>query len=86
MECGHLNLKLYLFGSALILDEPNDIDILILFSPKIYKDYRKIISIRNYLYNYISTYTRIKADIIILTFDEEYDLDYINQTKAIRVI
>lgn len=77
-------MKFYLFGSALISDKPNDIDILILFSPENYKDYRKIISIRNYLNNYIYIFMSKKVDIIILTYNEELELDYINQTKAIR--
>lgn len=74
-------INIYVFGSSLEDNEPNDLDLLLVYdSDRIEID--KILRIRTYLYNKLNKLFMIPIDLSILSIQEEKELNFIECESA----
>lgn len=78
------NLSIYLFGSSVYKDKPKDIDILLLY-PRKSKYILEIIEFKNNMKKILKKQLLISIDILLLSNEEENDLDFINNEMAINI-
>lgn len=74
----NINVHFYIFGSLLRTQNPNDIDLLVLY--KIHKD---ISIIKKYLYRLANNYP---LHCLFLTFDEEIEFNFIKEQDVLEII
>lgn len=84
MELEINDVSVYQFGSFLTGNEFNDIDLLIIYAN--YKDINKIIFFRKKLKEKIAEKFYLSADIILLSIDEENQLDYLKQVESMKIV
>ncbi|WP_147949503.1 nucleotidyltransferase domain-containing protein [Paenibacillus sp. N3.4] len=74
-------INIYVFGSSLENNEPNDLDILLIYdSDRVKID--EILNFRTYLYNKLSKLLMIPIDLSILSIQEENELNFIECESA----
>jgi predicted nucleotidyltransferase len=78
-------MKFYIFGSAVSNKNYSDIDILVTYQPSVLVTYPNMILLRENLKNNIEKELKQQADVVLLTIEEEKDLDYIQQVKAVNI-
>ena len=78
-------IKVWLFGSALKLVNPNDIDLLIVFRPGVL-DRQCAIELRKRLANVIRNEIGLNADIILLTDREAVSTRFPNYSGKLRLL
>ncbi|WP_124041787.1 nucleotidyltransferase domain-containing protein [Clostridium perfringens] len=69
------NLELWMFGSALNKKNPNDIDILLLY-PIETKDIKGIYGFKQYFKSNMEKYFNIDVDILLLSYEEENEINF----------
>ncbi|MBL1213732.1 MAG: hypothetical protein D8M61_10340 [Ignavibacteriae bacterium] len=78
------NTRIYVFGSYLTVDNPNDLDILIVYDPKFvnpaiaYRKYKKLM-------NPLRTQTRLDLDLTLFTFMELEETEFLIKSKAVDI-
>ena len=74
----------FIFGSYLSVAKPHDIDILILYDPKLHapKDAYKV---HREFVNEVGKLAGIPVDLTLLTFAEEYSIGFIEASHAIPI-
>lgn len=83
MEFDKINI--YQFGSSLKTQNPNDIDLLIIYRNKSYKELIKLIQFRKTLRIQLQKTLGIPIDIILLSDKEERQLLYLNQITYSKI-
>lgn len=76
------HIDVYLFGSATYSKTPSDIDIAIIYK-KDKIDFSDLISYRKALLTYIHNETNHKVDSILLSKEEEIELNFLKNAKHI---
>lgn len=74
--------RVYVFGSALTSDTPQDIDILILYEPMIFHPSVAYDAHANFVAQ-VGSHTGLSVDITLLTFDEELSCNFIETEGAV---
>lgn len=86
MELDNLGIEIYIFGSTLYSENPNDVDILVIYTPIEQYTYKNAIMLRSVLSKKINAKLNLQADVVLLTREEERDLQYIKQVDLIYKI
>lgn len=78
-EYKHFDMRLYLFGSAVRINFPNDLDIVIL-----YHRFQMIEAqnIRNLTVTLLRSVFSGPIDVMLLSYEEESDLHFVTKEKA----
>ncbi|SNT70276.1 nucleotidyltransferase domain-containing protein [Psychrobacter sp. LV10R520-6] len=77
--------SVYVFGSYLNTDFPNDLDILCLYNPYschpkyVFKKYQSMIK-------YLESFSGLKVDITFLTYKEEIESGFLAMSNAVPVV
>lgn len=79
-----LDVDIFLFGSILYTNSPNDIDILILY-PISTSYIDKIFELRDNIKMILEKELSIDIDILILSYEEEKEIEFIQNEKAIKL-
>lgn len=78
------NTRIYVFGSYLNVNNPNDLDLLIEYDPKFvnpaiaYKKYKKLMKP-------LRTQIKLDIDLTLLTFKEIEETKFLNKSKAVNI-
>lgn len=78
----HLN-KIYLFGSGVTKFPNSDLDILMVYYNNSEKSIREVIKLRRNINNEILKHLKLDSDIILLSKEEEKQLNYLEQINSI---
>ena len=75
-----------MFGSIIKQNSiPSDIDILVTYKPINIKSYIQVLQLRHKINDRIINEIRLNADVILLSLNEEKEIDFINKSNAICV-
>ena len=76
------DIEIYFFGSIFIKNNPNDIDVLLIFEEL--PQFEELERIKLYLYKYFGNYFEIPIHLTVFSKDEEQELSFLNKSKAKR--
>lgn len=77
-------IELYLFGSLLTSESPEDVDLVVVYDSSII-DIDKAIAIRRHLRNAIMKFARMPADIVLLSVHEAEQTQFLNRIAAVHL-
>lgn len=78
------DIKFYLFGSVLSKENPNDIDLLMVYNPNLIS-LKSVVKLKNKIINYLDESPLIKVDLLLLSMEEESEIDFIKSEKALNI-
>ncbi|WP_147515320.1 hypothetical protein [Massilibacterium senegalense] len=79
-------ISIYQFGSSLNIQTPNDIDLLIVYRNRSYKEILKLIKLRRTLRIQLQKILGIPIDIVLLSNKEERQLLYLDQINYKKIL
>ncbi|WP_354005226.1 nucleotidyltransferase domain-containing protein [Oceanobacillus oncorhynchi] len=79
-------ISIYQFGSSLNTQTPNDIDLLIVYRNRSYKEIIKLIRLRRTLRIQLQRILGIPIDIVLLSNKEERQLLYLDQINYKKLL
>lgn len=80
-----LEVKIYQFGSSLCSDEPNDLDILIIYRLSKFDKIYEVIYLKNNIKLKMEAIFLIPVDIILLSESEAFQLHYLDKITYRRI-
>ena len=80
----HSNVRCYIFGSAVYLEHPSDIDIAIIFD-KSKMSIDEAIQYRRFLEQELSNTIGINIDTLLLSEEEESEMNFLRNAKHIQI-
>lgn len=82
MDC----VKIFQFGSSIYKNNPNDIDLLIIYSKFELQTIESYITLRKQIKLQLYNNTKIPIDIIMLSEKEENQLNYVSKINSYRLL
>ncbi len=79
-------ISIYQFGSSLNIQTPNDIDLLIVYRNRSYKEIIKLFRLRRTLRLQLQKILEIPIDIVLLSNKEERQLLYLDQINYKKIL
>ena len=78
--------SVYIFGSWLSTFDAQDIDLLFIYFPIDKNSYKYALNFRRVISIEVDSKMKSKADLVLLTVEEERELDYIKAVKGVKVV
>ncbi|WP_405114229.1 hypothetical protein MHH28_09430 [Paenibacillus sp. FSL K6-1217] len=78
------NVDIYVFGSYIISERPNDVDLIVIYDSKIYSG-KNIYNVCLSLIKEIMEYSGLPVDATYLSINEEIETHFVELVKAISI-
>lgn len=80
-----VGVEIFLFGSILKTEDINDIDLAIIYD-KTTLGVKEAVELRNSIRKYIDVFTDIHSEIILLSRQENEEMEFIQNTRTEKII
>lgn len=78
------DIQIYLFGSACIKNNPNDLDVLLIYPS--YKEVKEALKLKEMLIFYMERLVEIQMHVILLTIQENKEINFVQKEHAVKII